>query len=141
MPDQPRLGDQRYVSLTTFTRDGRPKPTPVWIAPLGDDRVGFTTAASSWKVQRIRSTPAVTLQPCNVRGRITTGSVATPGRAEVVTGAEFEPVRSAVAAKYGLMYRAISLQGRLARMIGKGSDTDCAIVITVAAEDGSTDPG
>jgi len=137
VPHDAPLGDQRYVSLTTFTRDGRPKPTPVWIAPLGDDRIGFTTASSSWKVRRIRSTPAVTLQPCDVRGRTTAGSVATPGRAEVLTGAGFEPVRSAVAAKYGLMYRAISLQGRLARLIGKGSGTDCAIVITVAADDRS----
>ncbi len=111
------------------------------IAALGEGRVGFTTASSSWKVRRIRATPAVTLQPCDSRGRVTAGSVATPGRAEVVTGAEFEPVRSAVAAKYGLQYRAIWLWGRLARLVGKGSGTDCAIVITLGSQDRSAGPG
>ena len=26
----------QYVSLTTFTKDGRPKPTAIWIAADGD---------------------------------------------------------------------------------------------------------
>ena len=124
------LGAERYVSLTTFTRDGRPKPTPVWIAPLGDDRLGFTTASSSWKVRRIRATPAVTVQPCDSRGRVRAGTDAVPATAEVVTGDEFEPVRAAVAGKYRLQFAAISLWGRLAKLVGKGSGTDSAVVIT-----------
>ncbi len=46
-----------YVSLTTFTKDGRPKPTPIWIAPDGD-RALVITGKDSWKVKRIRNTPA-----------------------------------------------------------------------------------
>lgn len=125
------LGDERYVSLTTFTRDGRPKPTAVWIAPLGDGRLGFTTASSSWKVRRIGATPAVTLQPCDSRGRIRAGTEAIPATAEVRTGAEFEPVRARVAKKYGLQFAAISLWGRLAKLTGRGSGTDSAVVITL----------
>lgn len=124
------LGDERYLSLTTFTRDGRPKPTPVWIAALGGGRLGFTTASSSWKVRRIRATPSVTLQPCDSRGRVREGTDVTTGRAEVVTGGEFEQVRSRIRGKYGIQFRLIALWGRLARLVGKGSGTDCAVVIT-----------
>ena len=27
------LADERYVSLTTFKKDGTPVATPVWVAP------------------------------------------------------------------------------------------------------------
>ena len=32
----------QYVLLTTFTKDGRPKPTPIWIAYDGDRAVMIT---------------------------------------------------------------------------------------------------
>lgn len=32
----------QYVLLTTFTKDGRPKPTPIWIAPDGDRALVIT---------------------------------------------------------------------------------------------------
>ena len=81
------IAAERYVSLTTFTKDGRPKPTPVWIADLGDDRVGFTTELDSWKVKRIRTTAAVELQPSDMRGRTKDGSSPITGTATVVEGA------------------------------------------------------
>jgi hypothetical protein len=40
--------------LTTFTKDGRPKPTPIWAAPK-HDRLLAVIGADSWKViKRIR---------------------------------------------------------------------------------------
>ena len=30
------IGSEKYVSFTTFTRSGTPKPLPVWIADLED---------------------------------------------------------------------------------------------------------
>ena len=56
-----------YVLLTTFTKDGRPKPTAVWAVPEGD-RLLVLTQASAWKVKRIRNTPRVTVAACDVRG-------------------------------------------------------------------------
>ena len=125
------LGHEKYVRLTTFTTDGRPKQVPVWITGLDDGDLGFTTASSSWKVKRIRATPDVVLQPSDSRGRVREGTEPTRGVARVRTGAEFEAVRKQVAKKYGMQFAAISAWGRLARMIGKGSGTDCAIVIEV----------
>ena len=43
----------QYVLLTTFTKDGRPKPTPIWIARDGD-RALVITEKNSWKAKRIR---------------------------------------------------------------------------------------
>lgn len=62
------LAKSRYVLLTTFTKDGRAKPTPVWAAPDGD-RLLVISEEKSWKVRRIRNTPRVTLAICDLRGR------------------------------------------------------------------------
>jgi uncharacterized protein len=56
-----------YILLTTFTKDGRPKPSAIWAAPDGDRLVAITQE-KSWKVKRIRNTPRVTLAVCDVRG-------------------------------------------------------------------------
>ncbi|BBZ67538.1 PPOX class F420-dependent oxidoreductase [Mycolicibacterium insubricum] len=57
----------KYILLTTFTKDGRPKPTAVWAVPDGDGLI-VLTEADSWKVKRIRNTPRVTIARCDVRG-------------------------------------------------------------------------
>jgi hypothetical protein len=49
------VAGERFVSLTTFRRDGTPVATPVWIARDGDALV-VTTPADSGKVKRLRST-------------------------------------------------------------------------------------
>ncbi|WP_395159675.1 pyridoxamine 5'-phosphate oxidase family protein, partial [Ilumatobacter sp.] len=46
------ISDAKFVSLTTYKKDGTPKPLPVWIAALPDGRVGFTTSGESWKAKR-----------------------------------------------------------------------------------------
>jgi PPOX class probable F420-dependent enzyme len=56
-----------YILLTTFTKDGRPKPTAIWAAPDGD-RLVVITQEQSWKVKRIRNTPLVTIAPCDRSG-------------------------------------------------------------------------
>ncbi|KLO30899.1 pyridoxamine 5-phosphate oxidase [Mycolicibacter heraklionensis] len=67
-PTFAQIAKSDYLLLTTFTKDGRPKPTPVWAAADGD-RLLVITQESSWKVKRIRNTPRVTLAVCDVRGR------------------------------------------------------------------------
>ena len=36
------VSQAKYVLLTTFTKDGRPKPTPIWIARDGDRALVIT---------------------------------------------------------------------------------------------------
>ena len=57
----------KYILLTTFTKDGRPKPTALWAAPDGEGLI-VVTEADSWKVKRIRNTPRVTIARCDARG-------------------------------------------------------------------------
>lgn len=61
------VATSEYILLTTFTKDGRPKPTAIWAAPAGD-RLVVITQEQSWKVKRIRNTPRVTIAPCDRRG-------------------------------------------------------------------------
>ena len=55
------IADSKYVSLTTYKKDGTTKALPVWIADFGDGKVGFTTSSSSFKVKRILVQPGASL--------------------------------------------------------------------------------
>ena len=57
---------EKYLLLTTFTKDGRPKPTAVWGVPDGD-KLLIITDDGSWKTKRINNTPRVTIQKCGAR--------------------------------------------------------------------------
>jgi PPOX class probable F420-dependent enzyme len=61
------VATSEYILLTTFTNDGRPKPTAIWAAPQGDALVAITQE-KSWKVRRIRNTPRVTIAVCDRSG-------------------------------------------------------------------------
>src|SRR6187402_2718201 len=49
---------EKYLLLTTFTKDGRPKPTPVWGVPH-DGKLLISTDDGSWKTKRINKTRRV----------------------------------------------------------------------------------
>jgi len=61
------VATSEYILLTTFTKDGRPKPTAIWAAPHGD-RLVCITQEQSWKVRRIRNTSRVTVARCDRSG-------------------------------------------------------------------------
>jgi len=66
------LGDlsaRRYISLTTFKRDGSAVSTPVWVVSDDGERLLVWTAASTWKVRRVRRNPNVLVAASNFRGR------------------------------------------------------------------------
>ena len=65
------LGDvakSKYILLTTFTKDGRPKPSTVW-AVADADRLLVITDDGSWKTKRIRNTPRVTVAKSGALGK------------------------------------------------------------------------
>ena len=64
------LRQEKYLSLTTFRRDGSPVATPVWFVLDGDYLLVHTGSATG-KVKRIRRTPKVTVAACTGRGRVT----------------------------------------------------------------------
>ena len=61
------LANERYLSITTFKRDGTPVSTPVWVA-ADDGTLLVHSEANSWKVKRIRRDGHVRIAPCNARG-------------------------------------------------------------------------
>ncbi|WP_291048328.1 PPOX class F420-dependent oxidoreductase [Herbiconiux sp.] len=63
------LGDERFVSLSTFRRTGEAVSTPVWIAREGDELL-VTTPAGSGKVKRLRNSGRVELRPCSRSGKV-----------------------------------------------------------------------
>lgn len=125
------LADARYVSFTSYRRDGTPVSLPVWIADLGGGAVGFTTGSDSYKVRRIRRNPEVTLQPSDMRGTVIPGSNAVEGRARLLTGSDVARVRSAIVKKYGLQARMLRWAGVVRGWFGRTtSDAAIEVVLT-----------
>ena len=70
MPDTfEDIAEAKYLLLTTYTKDGRPKPTPVWGVRDGD-RLLISTDDGSWKTKRINNTPRVTIQKAGALGQV-----------------------------------------------------------------------
>ena len=111
--------NSKYVSLTTFTKDGRPKPTPIWVAPDGD-RALVITEKNSWKVKRIRNTPRVTLAVCDMRGNVKGEPV--EAVATVLDDAHTEQVYQAIGKRYGIVGQVFNffskLRGGAKRTVG-----------------------
>lgn len=124
------LAAAKYVSLTTFKRNGEGVATPVWIAPLEDGRLGFTTDAGTWKVKRIGNNPTVTLQPCNARGKVS-GVPIEATAAVFSSGSELEQVTAAIRKKYGFQVTAIHGFQTLVQKILRRPEPAAQIAIVV----------
>jgi hypothetical protein len=107
------LEDSKYILLTTFRRDGTPVATPVWVVKLDDQRLGFWTSSQSGKAKRLAHTSRVTVTPCDGRGRVKAGAEVVDAQARLVTGSEFEEIRTRIVAKYGVMTKFTKLLGTL----------------------------
>jgi uncharacterized protein len=96
-PAAPPAFPGRYLSLTSFRRDGTGVATPVWFVESGG-RLLVETDAASYKVRRIRRDPRVTIAPCTATGRLRGNPV--PARAELLPDAELARVQRLLARKY-----------------------------------------
>jgi PPOX class probable F420-dependent enzyme len=106
MPSTPSFADlaaERYLSITTFRRDGSQASTPVWVVSDGRDRLLVATSAKSWKARRIRLNAHVRVAACNARGRVHGPTL--DGRARFVD--EEALVRRLQREKYGWQVRLI----------------------------------
>jgi hypothetical protein len=130
----PAIARERYVSLTTYKRDGNPVHVPVWIADLGDGTVGFTTDSSSFKVKRIRNNPNVVLRPCSIRGRVKPDEAETHGTAAVVEGSDHARVWGLIRKKYRIGATLIGFTSAVSRALKRSKPADCGVVITLAEQ-------
>ena len=99
-----------YVLLTTFTKDGKPKPTAIWVAPIGD-RVVAITQGTSWKVKRIRNTPRVTIAPCDRSGK--PKGEAVEAVAAVLDKSANAATYDAIGKRYGLIGKTFNVFSKL----------------------------
>ncbi|MDH6286868.1 PPOX class F420-dependent oxidoreductase [Rhodococcus sp. NM-2] len=107
------LGDESFVSLTTFRRSGVPVSTPVWIARDGDALV-VTTPEDSGKVKRLRNNPRVELRPCSRRGKVDAGVDPVVAEAEIVTDeSTSRRMAGTIRDEYGLEYRIVMFVERI----------------------------
>jgi len=83
----------KYLSITSFKRDGSGVATPVWFVVDGE-RLLVITDANSWKVRRIRNTPRVTVARCTASGRVR--GEPEPARAEVLKADELDRAKALV---------------------------------------------
>jgi PPOX class probable F420-dependent enzyme len=117
------LGDEKFVSLTTFKKDGSAVASPMWIGRDGDD-LFFWTPVDSWKAKRAKNNPRVTLVPCSRGGRVREGATAVNGVAEVVTEpATVRRLAGVIRRKYGIEFVIVTFierilaRGKKARLI------------------------
>ncbi|MGB3484975.1 MAG: PPOX class F420-dependent oxidoreductase [Mycobacterium sp.] len=99
-----------YILLTTFTKDGRPKPTAIWAAPSGDTLL-VITQEKSWKVKRIRNTARVTIAKCDRRGN--PKGEAVEAVAAVLDSSRTGEVYDAIGARYGLLGKTFNFFSKL----------------------------
>lgn len=100
----PEIDDAKYISFVSFRKDGTPAPTPVWCVPY-EGGYAFTTEMNSWKVKRILANPKVTIQVCNMRGRVKPGTNVYSGTAELLDADATGEVRERVKRKYRIAYQ------------------------------------
>ena len=94
---QPLSVPGKYLSLTTYRRDGTPVSTPVWFVEQ-EGRLFVTTGAESYKAKRLRRNPAAMVAPCTARG-VPKGD-AIPVQVEFVPPDEHARIDRLMAEKY-----------------------------------------
>jgi PPOX class probable F420-dependent enzyme len=121
----------RFLSVTSFKRDGTGVATPVWFVSDGR-RLFALTDLHSAKVRRIRREPRVLVASCRASGKLRRDPV--PAQAQVLTSsAELERVQQLLLERYRISYRLVLLGYRLGRRLrGRAAVADgAALAITL----------
>lgn len=125
----------RFVSVTSFKRDGTGVATPLWSVSDGGRLFAFTDLHSA-KVRRVRRDPHVLVAPCLPNGTLRGKTLA--AHAQVLTDeAELARVQKLMLRRYRISYRVVMLAYRLGRRLrGKQSVADgAALAITLDEDD------
>ena len=130
-PDLEALFPGRYLSLTSFKRDGTGVATPLWFVNDGDRLLALTGLRSA-KVKRIRRNPHVLVARCRANGKLQGESLA--AHAEVLTAVpELDRVQKLLMKRYRLTYRVVMLVYWVGRRLRRQPTVPegAALVITV----------
>ena len=125
----------RYLSITSFKRDGTPVATPVWFVSDGSRLFAFTDLHSA-KIRRIHRNPRVLVASCWVNGKLRRDPVV--ARADVLAAtSDLERVQKLLLARYKISYRVVMLFYRLGRRLRRQQSVadGGALAITVEQEE------
>lgn len=127
-PDLSALFKGKYLSLTSFRRDGTGVATPVWFVPEGGQLL-VLTGAESFKAKRIRRDPSVTIAPCSAAGRLRGEPVR--ARAEILPASELSRVEQLMVRKYKIDRLVVLPIYRAVRRLRGFQDDGGSVVIAV----------
>jgi PPOX class probable F420-dependent enzyme len=109
------LAGEKYISLTTFKKDGTAVATPVWVVSDDGRRLLVLTGPQTWKVKRLRRDPRVIVAASDFRGRMRGEPFEGVGRLlDIPQGSLVEPLLDQ---KYGLTRRLLGVFNRLVRVV------------------------
>ncbi|MFI1398233.1 PPOX class F420-dependent oxidoreductase [Streptomyces sp. NPDC020681] len=117
----------RYISVTTFRKNGTGVPTPVWFVEDGG-KLYVWSRTDSWKVKRLRNDQRVVVSVCDARGRIAEGALTAEGTAELLDAAGTAAIRKLLSRKYTWQFWLVDWPATLARL-GKRPHTGIAVTI------------
>jgi PPOX class probable F420-dependent enzyme len=131
-PDLEALFPGRFLSVTSFRRDGSEVATPVWFVSDGN-RLFALTDLHSAKVRRIRRNPHVLVASCRVNGKLRSAPVS--ARAKVLTAtADLERVQNLLTEGYKVSYRLVMIFYRLGRRIRRRQSVADGAVLEITIE-------
>lgn len=116
----------RYISLTTYRRNGTAVATPVWFAVDGGELFVWTRS-DSWKVKRLRNDSRVRVTVCDMRGNVAEGAPTAEGTARLIDADGLRGVRKLLFRKYTWQFWLVDVPATVARL-GKRPHT--GIVVT-----------
>ena len=136
---QPLSVPGKYMSLTTYRRDGTAVPTAVWFAEE-DGRLFVITPADSYKAKRLRRNPVAMVAPCTARG--TPRGDAIPAQVEFLPPDEYARIDRLMAEKYRVRRVVIMPIYRLVKKLrGTPIDAHGAAYLAISSRASLTRPG
>lgn len=118
----------RYLSLTSYRRNGTAVATPVWFVRDGE-RILVNTDAESGKAKRIRRNPAVTIARCTATGRLRGEPV--PARALQLPAGAVRQTMPLMRRKYRLELLLLNLGRAARRLAGRGQPGGTPVIIEI----------
>jgi uncharacterized protein len=119
------LEGEKYLSLTTFRRDGTGVATPVWFV-ADEGRLLVWSIASSYKVKRLRRDGRVRVAACDFRG--TVHGPTWDGSARILPASTAARVQRLLRQKYPLARRLLDWTTTLLRRLQRRPEAPSAYI-------------